>query len=161
MRVIGKVLLVTGAALLGACGRSGGIAGKSSDLPPEDFLEAPITFGDRDNNSTCFRTQQLVFHITGIESGWEWKQLDDNTWEYTVPIHAAGGREGSARLRLVRAGTMVRVTEYEEIVNGSVFTHGVGPGFSLYVKSFRTTMIQSGAQPIDGCPEPPFANMVY
>jgi len=164
MRCIGAVLLGLGAVLLGACsGRSGtgGIAGAPSHLPPEDFLEAPISFGDLDDTSICFRTQQLVFHITGIESGWEWKKLDENTWEYTVPIHASGDRNGSARLRLARSGKMVRVIEYEEIVNGSVFTHGVGPGISGYVQSFRQTILQSGAQEIEGCPDPHYIQKRY
>jgi len=158
MRIMVMVLLASAAVLLGACGRSGGIAGKSSDLPPEDFLEAPISFGDLDDTSTCFRTQQLVFHITGIESGWEWKQLDDPTWEYTVPIHASGGREGSARLRLARSGKSVRVIEYEEIVNGAVSLRVEG---TAMVKSFRQTIRQSGAQEIDGCPDPQYVQKRY
>lgn len=161
MRVLSVVMMGWGMSLLAGCGGSGGIAGKPSDLPPEDFLEAPLSFGDLDNTSTCFRTQQLVFHITGFTKGWEWKQLDDANWEYTVPIHASGGREGSARLRLRRVGALVHAVEYEEIVNGSVFTHGKEPNMSGYVRSFRTTIIQSGAQPIAGCPDPAFADMRY
>ena len=66
MRGFKSGLVCLGGLLLGACGRGdGGISGNSSKLPPKDFLEAPLSFGDIDNTSTCFRTQQLVFQITG------------------------------------------------------------------------------------------------
>jgi hypothetical protein len=156
MRFIHPVLACVGLVLIAGCGGSGtgGIAGKSSDLPPEEFLEAPLSFGDIDDTSMCFRTQQLVFHITGMQGGWKWTKLADATWDYTVPLVTPGGKQGSARLRLTGVNGKVRVLEYEEIVDGREHTRGAGPGITLYVKSFFATIKQSGAQFIAGCEDP-------
>jgi hypothetical protein len=160
MRFIHSALVCVAAALLGGCGGSGGIAGKSSDLPPDEFLEAHWSYGDLDDTSTCYRTQQLVFVLTGAKDGWKWTKLDESTWEYVVPIEGQHGEKGTARLRLTKPTDKVRAVEYEEIVDGKQSLHIVGPEQALNA-TFINTLRQNGVHLIQGCPDPSYLTKRY
>src|SRR5262245_42933874 len=126
MRGFNLTLVCLSAALLGACGGGragdGGVSGDPDKLPPKEFLEAPLSMDDLADTSSCFRTRQMIQHLTGDAGGWKWKKQEDGTWVYELPTVSADGMKKTViTLHLKLNVTQVHVLQYEETQAGQLF----------------------------------------
>jgi hypothetical protein len=148
----GLIAFLVSMAASAVVGCSGG-SDPLRDGPPSEFLEAHLSFGDDDDTSMCYRVQQLVMNITMIDGEHEWKQLDDSTWEISQNFQLRG-QQASSRMRFQREGDLVLVSDYEERVDGAVFTEMNDVNFGGFQWTFFQNMKTSGALPVKGCADP-------
>ena len=147
---IGLVCLMT--LGMSACGPD--VVG-GGDRPPEEFLDAHLSFGDADDTSMCYRVRQLVFfnHAQGAGEP-VWKKIDDSSWEMTQDAKDArtSAPTGTARYLFRQKGEHVHIVEYRDPLFDA-------PVDIRLMRSFFTVMGMSGLPQITGCADPSRTNL--
>lgn len=124
------------------------------DRPPEEFLDAHLSFGDADDTSTCYRVRQLVFfdHAQGAGQP-DWKKIDDVSWELTQEVkNPRTGAPGIQRYLFRRKGEHVHIVEYRDPIFDA-------PVDIILMRTFFTAMGRSGLPQVAGCADPGSASL--
>jgi hypothetical protein len=142
-----------------------GCGSRRSGEPPEEFLDAPLSFGDVDNTSTCFRLRQYILYFSAGNSRHEfepvWKKLDDVTWEFAVQDRESGPDAGVIRSRweFRKDGNMVSVVNFDEAKDGGAPYDPSGGDFVGLTRQYMPLLQSQGLQHIQGCPDPGYLQL--